>query len=110
MPIGEYEPKRSRDCLNLAKKSVRIIVLVISDKLGISMDTVYRFWEMSDESSTHVLGQGPALVYSGFRHLGEYLISDGRLKHLEVVNIMKFLSVEGHTIINWYSIISKGEK
>lgn len=47
------------DTNHFKKKSLRIIVELLTGhcKLRISTDTVRRFWEESDETSTHGMGQ-----------------------------------------------------
>lgn len=86
-----YETKRSNDWVNLTKKRLTIRVGISTGhcrlnyhlgKLGMSMDTVCRFCEESDEAFTHVLGQSQVLVQS--RHLGGYSIPDARMKHFEL--------------------------
>ena len=58
--IGGYEPMRTKDCLNLTKKNLRIIVGILTGhcrlnyhlgKLGISTDTACRCCEEEDETS-----------------------------------------------------------
>lgn len=56
-------------------------------KLVISKDAACRFCKESDETSTYVLEWGPLLVQSRLKHVGEYFILDGYVKHLEIGKI-----------------------
>lgn len=113
MLIGGQEPKRSKDFLNLVKKSLWIIVGILNGhcslnyhlgKLGRSTDSACRFCEETDETSRHVQGQCPAFAQNRFRHLGEYLVPDARLKHLHKTR--KYLKIpighrsDGHHRLN----------
>lgn len=110
-----YEHKRPKECLNLAKKSLWIIMEILTDhcrvnyylgKLEISM-------LLSVDSVRRV--RKPVLTFwdcvwylvSRLRHLGEYLIPDSRLKHLEVGNTTQFLSVTRRAVVYRYNISSK---
>lgn len=62
-------------------------------KFGIFADNFCKSSEESVRIFILVLGRFPALVQNKLRHLGEDLIKGARLKHLEVENVLKSLSV-----------------
>lgn len=86
--MGRYERKHSQDCLNLIKKSLKIIVGIRIGccrpsyhlgNLGISADTVCKFYEENDETYIH------SFMQCKLKNLEGYFIRNDRSReHMKI--------------------------
>lgn len=86
-----YEPRRSKYCLVLTKKSLRVIVRILTghcqhkispEEVGDIYGHCMQNREESNKTAIHATGS--ALAQNRLRHMREHLISDAKLKCLEV--------------------------